>query len=828
MGEIHRAFYGERGGGHDLLAASAPALPVVRDVLGATDRPSGSPAEWTAYVSGLPVGDHFVLMRTFPAPVRAGSRSGFVFTDALFIEREDVAAIGDLRLLLGLLFTELPATPGRPEPLAVPGSVPPPEFTPDRRARAAARELLAAGTTGRPVVWLGPHGFEDLLARVWGGLWPDARMGLRFRASFDPADVEKRGLTLVCTDPRFRARWVGFSIVEPGDGVDEPSPAEALLAGEVSTLSEFVGALGLRTPSLLALRQAEAATGLLQEIGTISPELLVRLLRLLVVLGPEASTASNVKAEAVQRVAKAVRKADAGFVYGVRNLPVDPFGHAAAQLEDAMETWVRVRFLDEAAHIGQWLLRDAPEPWWVRSVRAGVEGAVREWSRGTGPALWLLWEAAPGEVETLSALIGDNPAVERDLADACPSVLSPDLARHVTTAARLHRWPVLFAVAAAAAYNPATALVKLLEAFPGELAGALNALADRHGTSVLVDAAVTHNDARLLDPGARAVVQHPELLASVDPDAGGWRRLWLRAIQLGVDPWDGVPDVVSVRDRLLDRVLDAADVEPSLLEAVAQGRLADLSGHPRRQELWNVLPEHARTRFLEATSSAWVERFRSSPATEPLPEGAVTELVRRDPALLAPDGGDPARGLYAAVTAFERIPGWQEYDLLRWLRSSRAWLSRLNGASADRLGQFVARKGWSDAASEIYTQRNSVPALRPAIPAVFHLLGMLQKWIASLDGLNPGAHPAPDWYDVLLELAIKFYPQGPEQGRIWERAGGDPSRLEGGQGRDRWRSAVWLLRSGGADRNVPKRLAWEMSSDFLNNAELRTLHDTAP
>lgn len=827
MSEIHRAFYGERGGGHDLLGTSAPALPAVRSVLGATDRPSGSPAEWTPYVSGLPMGDHFVLMRTFPTPVRAGSRSGFVFTDALFIEREDVAAIGDLRLLLGMLLTELPANPGRPEPLPIPRLLPPPEFTPDRRARAAARELFAAGTTGRPVVWLGSDGFEDLLARVWRGLWLEARMALRFRASFDPADVEKRGLTLVCTDPRSRARWVGFSVVEPGNGVDDPSPAEALLAGEASTISEFVAELGLRTPNLLALRQAEAAAALLQEIGTITPELLVRLLRLLVVLGPEAGTASDVKAEAVRRVAEAVREADAAFVHGVRNLSVDPLGHSAAQLDDALEAWASTRFLDEAGRVGQWLGEDA-QPWWARGMRAGVEGAVREWNRGTGPALWLLWEAAPREVETLAALVRDNPAAERDLADACPSTLSPDLARHVTTAARLHGWPVLFVVAAAAASKPAIALVKLLEAFPSEIAGALNALADRHGVSVLVDAAVTHEDARLLDPAARAIVQHPALLAGLDPDASGWRRLWLRAIQLGADAWTGVPDPAGVRDRLLDRVLDSTDVEPRLWESLAQGRLADLTGYSRRQELWSMLPERARTKFLEATASAWVKRFRSSPATEPLPEAPLLEMIRRDPGLLAPDGGDPAGGLNAALTAFERIPGWQEPDLLHWLRSSRTPLSRLTGNSADMLGQVVARKGWRTAASEIYTQRNSSPALRPAIPAVFRLLGILQQWIASLEGLDQGAHPAPDWYEVLLELAIKTYPHGPEQERIWEQAGGDSSRLEGAQGRDRWRSAVRLLRSGGAGRDVAKRLAWEMSSDFPNNAELRALHDTAP
>jgi hypothetical protein len=38
-----------------------------------------------------------------------------------------------------------------------------------------------------------------------------------------------------------------------------------------------------------------------------------------------------------------------------------------------------------------------------------------------------------------------------------------------------------------------------------------------------------------------------------------------------------------------------------------------------------------------------------------------------------------------------------------------------------------------------------------------------------------------------------------------------------------------LLRSGGAGRNIrPKSLTWEMCSDYMDNAELRVLHNTAP
>jgi hypothetical protein len=319
------------------------------------------------------------------------------------------------------------------------------------------------------------------------------------------------------------------------------------------------------------------------------------------------------------------------------------------------------------------------------------------------------------------------------------------------------------------------------------------------------------------------------LLAALDSDNEGWRDLWLRAIQLGADPWDGIPKPLVARDRLLDRMLDEDDVDPALLNALAGSRLADLSGHPRRNELWSALPEPASTRFLQATASAWVGRFRASPETEPIPEPPVLALARREPRLLAADPADPVRGLHAAVVAFDRLPGWREADLSDWLRRVRPVLARLTSIDAARLGRVIAKNNWRAAASELYSSRKAAGVLKAAIPDVLHLLSIFEQFICGFEGLSHGRHSIPEWYDVLLELAVQLYPQGPEQGRIWERAGGDPSRIEGASGRDRWRSAIWLLRSGGAGRNArPKNLTWEMRHDFTHNAELRALHDTAP
>lgn len=828
MGEIHRAFYGERSGGHDLLAATDFGLPAVRGALGATDRPWAGSEDWSPYLSGLPLGSHYVLMRTFPAPRRTGSRGGFVFTDALFIEPEDVAAVSDLRLLLALLGTEIPAQPVLSGSLLAPSPAGSPSFPPDRRVRAAARELLTGRAPGRPVVWLGQEGFEDLLARIWAGLWPEARMALRFRASFDPADAERGNQTLVCTPHLSRARWAGFPVVDPAARIDDPSLAETLLAGEPSLLSEFLRQLRPRTPDLRALRQAEAAAGLLRELETNPPERLARLLRLLVALGCEAEEAADLKARVTERLAGGVGASDASFVHSLRNLPEAPLGRVATHLCDAVREWVRAHLTREVARLGEWQ-HDEAETWWTQSVHEGVERAVREWPSGVAQALWALWEAAPDNVEPLCAIAATHGATAgRDLAGACPPTLTAAVAEHVGSAARAHGWSVLFGLALAAAYGAGTAVERLLDASLDGTEEALDALARRHGGTVLVNSALAREDPLLIDTAARWIAREPALLSGLDPDDANWRRLWMHVIQLGSDPWSGIAEPVRVRDRVLDRVLRAGDVSPQLLGALAGTRLADLAGYSRREELWSKLPDPTRTRFLEATAAAWVMRFRASPDVEPVPEAPVLALARRDLRLLAIDHLDPARSLHAGVSAFERIPGWSEWDLLGWLRVAQPLLPRLSRADAARLGHVVAERGWRGAASEIFSRRG-VAALLGAVPAVVPLLSIFQQWVAAFEGLNREAVHHPDWYDALLELATTLYPNGPEQNRVWERAGGDPSRIEGWSGRDRWRSAITLLRSGGAGKTAsPRRLTWEMVSEFTSNPDLKALHDTAP
>jgi adenosylhomocysteine nucleosidase len=76
---------------------------------------------------------------------------------------------------------------------------------------------------------------------------------------------------------------------------------------------------------------------------------------------------------------------------------------------------------------------------------------------------------------------------------------------------------------------------------------------------------------------------------------------------------------------------------------------------------------------------------------------------------------------------------------------------------------------------------------------------------------------------VLAELGAALYPPGPHHDGLWQRAGGDASRLRHeGTGRARWWHAAVLLDNGGGGADITvHRLLETMAEDFPNSTELQ-------
>ncbi len=75
----------------------------------------------------------------------------------------------------------------------------------------------------------------------------------------------------------------------------------------------------------------------------------------------------------------------------------------------------------------------------------------------------------------------------------------------------------------------------------------------------------------------------------------------------------------------------------------------------------------------------------------------------------------------------------------------------------------------------------------------------------------------PDFWTALREAATKLCPEGPMQERIWQRAGGDISRLPlGTTPKTMWFDAVDLLRRGGGGEISPSSLLRILKLEFPN------------
>ena len=102
----------------------------------------------------------------------------------------------------------------------------------------------------------------------------------------------------------------------------------------------------------------------------------------------------------------------------------------------------------------------------------------------------------------------------------------------------------------------------------------------------------------------------------------------------------------------------------------------------------------------------------------------------------------------------------------------------------------------------------------------FELLARLHPTVSAGDDSKLN-----DLVTELSDLAADLYPQGPADRSIWERAGGDPSRVQvTGTGRSAWWEALRILARGGGGANITlPRLVKVMREDYPDNPALADL-----
>jgi hypothetical protein len=85
-----------------------------------------------------------------------------------------------------------------------------------------------------------------------------------------------------------------------------------------------------------------------------------------------------------------------------------------------------------------------------------------------------------------------------------------------------------------------------------------------------------------------------------------------------------------------------------------------------------------------------------------------------------------------------------------------------------------------------------------------------------------------DWWARLVDVAAQLYPRGPDDARIWSRAGGDIAALDLNlAGRPAWFAALNRLHQGGGGAGITtQRLIGVMREEYPRHEELTSLAAT--
>ncbi len=820
---IEQALYGEiQGRGHGLRGASS-SQAFIADIAQKLDVPDNIPPgvlDWYPFVRGFPLGDHYVLARTFLDA--QADRGGMVLSHALIMRLDEASALPSLQPLL----EHLPSTPQNCGGNLAAFDLPVEAASPD----ASSNELLGTANAllnafELPVVRVGVAGFDRLVDALWRNFWPELRRSFAFRLSFGPSDIhEHYPPMLVCTPEQLQARWPQNRLIRPETGT-EPSSATAMLGGQKDPSEVMALALQLGCPmrTLQDFIRLERLQSMLA--GPVAMDTAMAAIRLVDGLSPDPAIGSAKKSELLEDLITLLPYATVRQLFLMRNLRLTGF-------VDADLVWKALRNVlaafdyprqDDARLLEMMGAASTAElalPTWQSAVAGGIAGAARGRSPAMFKALWRWAEQSASVFTTAVSMLPSDRKVEQALADAIPPSFLPTLKEEALRALAAKAWPSAHGALLAATCKPADAAQRQLSMSPTDLSGLCRALGRASPTEILASL-VASPHSLLEELCIERALEEQHFLSSLRCESIAEQRVWSAVLTRQMSAWRAPQDPTAARDVVLGQLFAGKPVDPRLLEAFGLTPLADLRHVSNRERLWGLLPASRLQSYLNATARGWLEDAA---------DGAA--LVTPDPlladAVLAADGLTDVlnvqhRPLTRCVEIIEALHDFPEQRFIVWLEHCLTTHRNLSSYDADRIGVLMQSRRWERAARQLADWPGHKRAdLLPALRRCASLLGFFRCWMLGIS--NP---TTSEKWDSFIYLACELYSQGPDDEDLWSRANGKNSDLSAKSmsGAVRWRKAVSLMRSGGGPS--PRRLLATMLEDYGSNQALRLFsHDS--
>ncbi|EKO5230716.1 hypothetical protein P0J02_001496 [Vibrio parahaemolyticus] len=812
--KIEQAIYGEVCNGHALRLASTRSQ-IVDDLASRLDLPDTAPpgVNWSPYITGFPYGDRYVLARTFADP--HATRAGMVISHALIAPLDEIVTTANLKSL----FENLIITPEIPDTLTtldIQGSTEPLTNTID--LTATAESLVAR--EGGPSVKIGIDGFEDLIVALWFRLWPELRANFSFRLSFGPHDiVDNPPPVVVCTPSTLEARWTGHNVIGVSSSKNMPRAAAILCdSTEANPILQFADEVGIGVDRFSHLQMLVSAYQL-----SSSPdfEACAATIRLVNTLSPDPTVGAVGKEKLIHKLCSQMCDVGITGILQLRNLQIIGF-HGAERIWESLRARVATYRLEEVDDrrlldiISDALSAEAVIPW-CEAIIGGIVASASSTLPTFPLAFWRWADIQPSTLTKLFEHIPSNHDLEARISQVAPREMSTSTGNMVMILARAKNWLLLHGVAVGACFKPREAVHQqlIIDTELTHLDGIKAAL--RRATSKeLVTLALESDENRILCLAAEEVAHHPQLLKDTDFSSVSAQELWARALAMNIDAWKGPADPKHSLLVILQALLDGHKINSELLGALSTTPVANLCGYERCFEVWPRLAEPARTHFLEATASGWLEQAVLGSVVVPDSQLEAT--------LLAGQALDQRLQTLAltdaklAMQLIDNLPAYGESRFIQWLEY---WLSTnrsMTYSETELLGNLIHNRHWQRVVDRLVrVARDGQNDVKPALRFCRNMVNIFDIWLLGISVIT-----SDEKWHVLEELAADLYPGGPDDGELWDRAGGRNSHLVfSGTGHARWHDALLQIRKGRGP--LLTRLLDEMKRDFPANSRLHHL-----
>lgn len=833
--KVDQAYYGEVQQGHGCISSSIEHQALKTFLTGFTDRPGSLPAglQMAPYFSGIAYDTYYVFTHTVPDI--NGRRAGMVLTHALIIKINDLSSINNLETLFNLFKVQLIKAQEKVDSiqlesstnidLEVSNSV-------ELYIAQAAKELL---TGSHPVIFCGKlESFKKILSVIWKGLPLIFRQKLSFTAGFSETNLDT-SKTFIYFQPDLanRLRELPYISDINNGNVDEITAIENFILSPSSTneLNSFITALGVNLDDWSVLQYCAKACNNYQYYVQLPNDTLKQLIRQVAKVSPMVNQGSSIKADLLKELKRRIDIRVESNLKSLRNLPVDAYRSGNSQLEHSVLGLIRDEFKKESNFNTSWVAefvtafsKESVDNWCYKAVRNAF---IQITSSKTLKEINNIWSLICFSNEAMKATFLFLPTdiyIEKLLIQAWPKSIPKDIAEQFSALAQQNKWFQIHAYLLQVFLGNKEALKRQLIL---ERKFSISSLSGSHLIEKNIEAkdllslAMDTEDDFCINAYANRSKMDPTVLEEIMVENNIWLHIWSASLSITNNLQNGIKDLSEKIIAILTQISKGISIPLNIIKLISESSYADISAHSQRISIWKYLPMAEKPKFLHTTANRIITSGDENLVSSILPDHELSRYIKSDQ-YLTHLMSFPQFDITNVLTVYEIFDDLTDMRLANYIQRS----TRINDLQALRLGELILKRGFRKSARQVFENAKSVQSFRFAISKCKSLLdlGMLEKLFYG-DVLGE-LITSETYYKALIELACELYDKGPEDHNIWERAGGDVSKLHQYKTREEnWHYAISLLKYGGGGKKITfKSLIKAMQEDYRRN-ELTKLYN---